>query len=166
MNAALDRKPPDPTKELTMTPDIELHSVRVTPESLRIAGKFPKLTTTLRAGVLATLLAGEEVPGMQAAFANGSKLATVIRALTRRYRWPIERNEFSTKTADGQKAWVSMYTLPAEVVASAFDHGAAAWIEEVHTARSLRLAAPGRRTASSFFGSNDNKQAKSQRSEP
>lgn len=106
-------------------------------------GKFPKLTTTLRAGVLATLLAGEEVPGMEGAFANGStKLATVMRALTRRYRWPIERNEFATNTADGQKAWVSMYTLPAEVVASAFDHGAAAWIEEVHTARSLRLARP------------------------
>jgi hypothetical protein len=111
--------------------------------SARAPGKFPKLATTLRAGVLATLLAGEEVPGMEIAFANGStKLATVMRALTRRYRWPIERTEFATKTADGRAAWVSMYTLPAEVVASAFDHGAAAWIEEVHTSRSLRLARP------------------------
>lgn len=106
-------------------------------------GKFPKSTITLRAAVLATLLAGEEVPGLEIAFSNGStKLATVMRALTRRYRWPIERNEFATKTADGQKAWVSMYTLRADVVASAFDHGAAAWIEEVHTARSLRVARP------------------------
>lgn len=136
-------------------------------EPQREPGKFPKLTTTLRAGVLATLLAGEEVPGMDEAFANGTtKLATVMRALTRRYRWPIERNEFAT-TTDGQKAWVSMYTLPAEVVASAFDHGAAAWIEEVHTARSLRLAATTRRTASTTVSRlNADEHAKSPRSEP
>lgn len=112
-------------------------------ESPKEPGKFPKLTTTLRAGVLATLLAGEEVPGMDEAFANSTtKLATVMRALTRRYRWPIERNEFATNTADGQKAWVSMYTLPAEVVASALHLGAEAWIAEVRAARLKRPARP------------------------
>jgi hypothetical protein len=43
------------------------------------------LTTTLRAEVLATLLAGDDMAGMDSVFSNGStKLATVMRALTRR----------------------------------------------------------------------------------
>lgn len=106
-------------------------------------GKFPKLTTTLRAEALATLLAGENVSGMASVFANGStKLATVMRALTRRYRWPIERKEFATNVSDGRVAWVSTYLLPAAAIASAFDRGAEAWIAEVRVARLKRLTAP------------------------
>lgn len=107
-----------------------------------VIGKFPKLTKTLRAEVLATMLAGDDMSGVESVFANGStKLATVMRALTRRYRWPIEREEFATNTADGQVVWVSMYTMPATAIAGAFDLGAAAWIEEVRTAREKRRPA-------------------------
>jgi hypothetical protein len=109
------------------------------------AGRFPKLTTTLRAEVLATMLAGDEMAGMESVFANGStKLATVMRALTRRYHWPIERQEFATNMADGRVAWVSRYALPATVIASAFAAGAAAWIAEVRVARLKRRARPTR----------------------
>lgn len=123
-------------------------------------GKFPKLTTTLRSEVLATMLAGEDMSGVESVFASGStKLPTVMRALTRRYRWPITRREFATNTADGRVAWVSMYSLPAETIASAFAVGAEAWIEEVRAARSKRLSAPTRRSMTSTLGSNTNEQA-------
>jgi hypothetical protein len=129
-------------------------------QRVKAPGKFPKLTTTLRAEVLATMLAGDDMAGVESVFSNGStKLATVMRALTRRYRWPIVRREFSTNTADGQAAWVSMYALPAEVIAGAFALGAETWIAEVRAARSRRLAAPARRSAPSHFGSNTNEQA-------
>lgn len=123
-------------------------------------GKFPKMTTTLRADVLATMLAQDDMTGMASVFSIGStKLATVMRALTRRYRWPIERREFATNTADRRVAWVSMYSLPAETIASAFAVGAETWIEEVRAARSKRLSAPTRRSVTSPLGSNTNEQA-------
>jgi hypothetical protein len=123
-------------------------------------GKFPKSTTTLRAEVLATMLAGDDMSGVESVFSSGStKLATVMRALTRRYRWPIARREYATNMPDGTVAWVSMYTLPAEAVAGAFAIGAAVWIAEVRVARARRLAAPTRRSALSLFGSTTNEQA-------
>jgi hypothetical protein len=62
---------------------------------------------------LATMLARDDMTGVESVFSNGStKLATVMRALTRRYRWPIERQEFATNMVDGRAAWGSMYTLP------------------------------------------------------
>lgn len=112
------------------------------PEAL--VGKFPKLTTTLRAEVLATMLAGDQMSGVESVFASGStKLATVMRALTRRYRWPITRREFATNMDDGLVAWVSMYTLPPAAITGAFDRGAEAWLEEV---RAARLRRPARAT--------------------
>jgi hypothetical protein len=114
------------------------------PQALRSApGKFPKLTTTLRAEALATLLARDDMTAVGSVFSSGStKLATVMRALTRRYRWPIERQEYATNMADGRVAWVSMYALSAEAIVNAFDVGAEAWIAEVRDARARRLARP------------------------
>lgn len=141
-----------------MSFDVQSTSVQL----VKLVGKFPKLTTTLRAEVLATMLAGDDMSGVESVFASGStKLATVMRALTRRYRWPITRREFATNTADGQVAWVSMYTLPAEVVAGAFSVGADVWIAEVRAARSKRLAAPTRRSVTSPFESDIREQAQS-----
>jgi hypothetical protein len=123
-------------------------------------GKFPKLTTTLRAEVLATMLASDDMAGVESVFSSGStKLATVMRALTRRYHWPIKRQEYATNMSDGKVAWVSMYTLPAQAVADAFALGAETWVAEVRAARSRRLAAPTRRSAPSPFGSTTNEQA-------
>jgi hypothetical protein len=102
-------------------------------------GKFPKLTTTLRAEALATLLISADVTGSESVFAHGAtKLGTVMRALTRRYRWPIARREFATNLPDGRVAWVSMYELPAATIDAAFDAGAQTWIDEVQVARAAR----------------------------
>jgi hypothetical protein len=125
-----------------------------------VTGRFPKLTTTLRAEVLATMLAQDDMIGVESVFASGStKLATVMRALTRRYRWPVERREFATNMADGTVAWVSMYTLPAQTVARALALGAEEWIAEVRTARLRRLTAPTRRSSPSPFEPNNHKHA-------
>ena len=48
-------------------------------------GKFPN-AGTLRAEVLAVLLASEDMAGMESVFAGANRLSTVIRALTKRYR--------------------------------------------------------------------------------
>jgi hypothetical protein len=123
-------------------------------------GKFPKSTTTLRALVLATMLAGDDVSGMESVFFSGStKLATVMRALTRRYRWPIECREFPTNAPGGQVVWVSMYVIPAAAIVSAFGAGAETWIGEVREASSKRLAAPTRRAPLAPFGSTTNEPA-------
>jgi hypothetical protein len=101
------------------------------------AGKFPN-ASTLRAEVLAVLLASEDMAGMESAFAGAHRLSTVIRALTRRYDWTIERREFSTNTMDGRAVWVTAYSLPPETIAKELELGAAAWIEEVRSARANR----------------------------
>lgn len=99
---------------------------------------------TLRAEVLAVLLASEDMAGMESVFAGAHRLSTVIRALTRRYGWPIERHEFAANTVDGRAAWVSMYCLPPETITKALELGAAGWIDEVKAARYKRHQQAGK----------------------
>ncbi len=113
----------------------------------RAPGKYPK-PETLRAEVLAVLLSSENMAGIESVFAtSGARLGTVVRALTRRYGWPIERREFATNTPDGRAAWVSMFVLPAPTIASAVELGAGDWIAKVKVARAGRRAALQRRAA-------------------
>ncbi len=103
------------------------------PEDHKLS-KFPS-AGTLRAEVLAVLLASENMAGLDSVFTGTHRLSTVIRALTRRYGWPIERHDFATNTVDGRAVWVTAYALPAETIAKALEHGAARWVEEVKAAR-------------------------------
>lgn len=91
------------------------------------AGRFPAGPASLRAQVLAVLLSADDMTGMESIF-DGRKVAlnTVIRALVRKYGWPIERRDFPTNTADGRAAWASVYSLPLEVVEAALARGARA----------------------------------------
>lgn len=102
-------------------------------------GRFPSGPSTMRAQVLAVLLSDEDMTGMESIF-DGRKvtLNTVIRALTRKYGWPIERRDFPTNTADGRAAWASVFCLPQEVVAAALRAGGADWLEGVAAARGAR----------------------------
>jgi hypothetical protein len=101
---------------------------------------------TLRAEVLAVLLASEDMAGLESAFAKkgATRLSTVVRALTRRYGWPIERHEFAANTVDGRAAWVSMYCLPPEAITRALELGAAGWIDEVKASRYKRHRQAGK----------------------
>jgi hypothetical protein len=103
-------------------------------------GRFPKSPNTARADVLAVLLASNDMTGVESRFAHGKVgLGTVVRALMRKYGWPIERQDFPTNTADGRAAWASVYCLPQAVIEAALDAGGRDWLEGVAAARAARV---------------------------
>jgi hypothetical protein len=102
-------------------------------------GRFPTMSSSLRAETLAILLASDDMTGVESLFEHRKiALNTVIRALVRKYGWPIERSDFPTNTADGRAAWASVYSLPQEVIDAALAAGGRDWIEGVRAARAGR----------------------------
>lgn len=101
--------------------------------------RFPAGPATLRAQVLAVLLASGDMAGVESIFEHRKvALNTVIRALSRKYGWPIERHDFPTNTADGRAAWASVYSLPQEAIEAALAAGGSDWLEGVAAARAAR----------------------------
>lgn len=110
------------------------------------AGRFPSGPATMRAQVLAVLLDSSDMTGIESIFDNRKvTLSTVIRALTRKYGWPIERRDFPTNTADGRAAWASVFCLPQDVIDVALEQGGQDWLDGVKAARSSRSRRPVRR---------------------
>jgi hypothetical protein len=102
-------------------------------------GKFPTMASTLRAETLVVLLASNDMTGVESLFEHRKiSVSTVVRALMKKYGWPIERHDFPTNTADGRAAWASVYSLPQEVIDAALEAGGHDWIEGVRAARSAR----------------------------
>jgi hypothetical protein len=109
----------------------------------QLAWTYPKTPATLRAQVLAVLLASDDMSGMESVFdQRKTSLNTVIRALMRKYHWPIERRDFATNSADGRAGWASVYLLPQEVIDAALAGAGRDWLDGVRAARSARLARP------------------------
>jgi len=109
-------------------------------------GKFPTGPSSMRAQVLAVLLASNDMTGIESIFENRKvTLSTVVRALTRKYGWPIERRDFPTNTADGRAAWASVYCLAQPVIDAALAAGGHAWLDGVRAARGARARRPLRR---------------------
>lgn len=99
-------------------------------------GRFPTMGTSLRAQTLAVLLASDDMTGVESLFEHRKiTLNTVIRALVRKYGWPIERSDFPTNTVDGRAAWASVYSLPREVIDAALLAGGRDWIDGCKAAR-------------------------------
>lgn len=102
-------------------------------------GRYPTIGTSLRARTLVVLLSDDDMTGVESLFEHRKiTLNTVVRALTRKYGWPIERRDFPTNLADGRAAWASVYSLAPEVVAAALDGGGRAWLEAMQAARTAR----------------------------
>jgi hypothetical protein len=102
-------------------------------------GRFPTGPSSMRAQVLAVLLASDDMTGVESIFENRKvTLNTVVRALVRKYGWPIERHDFPTNTADGRAAWASVFSLPQEVIDAALAAGGRDWVDGVHAARGAR----------------------------
>lgn len=102
-------------------------------------GRFPTGPSSMRAQVLAVLLASDDMAGVESIFENRKvTLNTVVRALMRKYGWPIERHDFPTNTIDGRAAWASVYSLPQEVIDAALGAGGRDWIDGVRAARGAR----------------------------
>ena len=76
-------------------------------------GIFPKRLDTVTAEVLARLIQGEDMTGMNAVFSsNTTRLASVVHRLIHKYLWPIAAPEITVMTNDGRTAQVSAYELP------------------------------------------------------
>ena len=106
-------------------------------------GRFPSGPSSLRAQVLAVLLASEDMLGVDSLFEHRKvTLTTVVRALVRKYGWPVERHDFPTNTADGRAAWASVFSLPQEVIDAALEAGGRDWIDGVKAARGARARRP------------------------
>ena len=110
-------------------------------QSRQAPGRFPAGPATIRAQVLAVLLSRADQAGVESIF-DGRKvtLNTVIRALTRKYGWPIERRDFPTNTADGRAGWASVYCLPQTVIEAALAQGGDDFVAGVDAARRARRA--------------------------
>lgn len=92
---------------------------------------------TARGAVLAVLLSNEDQTGAEP-MRGRITLAAIVRALKRKYHWPIETESFPSNAADGRATWATVYTLPPEVISAALDAGGRDWL------RSRKLgAAPG-----------------------
>ncbi len=100
------------------------------------AGSFPRRPATVTSAVLAAMLRGKQLTGLDAVTgASTTRLSDVVYRLDRQYDWTIQRRDMAAGTCDGRIAWVTCYWLGEATIAAAFDRGAAAWIESVAQAR-------------------------------
>jgi hypothetical protein len=115
-------------------------------DKLPVPGRFPTMSSSLRAETLVVLLSSADMTGVESLFEHRKiTLNTVIRALVRKYGWPIERRDFPTNTADGRAAWASVFCLPQEVIDAALEAGGRDWIAGVKAARAGRAKRSVRR---------------------
>lgn len=99
-------------------------------------GTLPKRQYTVRAAVLATLLEGNELTGMESVFAQSTtRLAAVIYALESDYGWDIARRDLMVATKDGRSASIVAYRLLPATIEQALAMDAGAWIDEVKVVR-------------------------------
>lgn len=118
-----------------------------------VPGTFPPRKDTVTAEVLARLLSGERLTGLEAVSeASTTRLAAVVHYLLTEYRWPIEKADKAAGCRDGRVAWVAEYSMHRDAIAGAMKAGAGSWCSEVRTARrSLRKEAPRARSAAARF---------------
>jgi hypothetical protein len=82
---------------------------------------------TVRGAVLAILLSNAEQTGAEP-LRGRVTLAAIVRALKRKYHWPIETTSFPSNAADGRATWATVYSLPALVIARALDERGRDWL--------------------------------------
>jgi hypothetical protein len=84
---------------------------------------------TARGAVLAVLLSNEDQAGAEP-LRGRITLAAIVRALKRKYHWPIETTSFPSNTLDGRASWATVYSLPPDVIEAALAAGGRAWLAE------------------------------------
>jgi hypothetical protein len=89
---------------------------------------------TARGAVLAVLLSNEDQAGAEP-MRGRITLAAIVRALKRKYHWPIETTSFPSNAADGRATWATVYSLPPEVIARALANGGRDWLAGRRAAR-------------------------------
>jgi hypothetical protein len=82
---------------------------------------------TARGAVLAILLSNADQAGAEP-LRGRVTLAAIVRALKRKYHWPIETTSFPSNAADGRATWATVYSLPAAVIDRALDARGRDWL--------------------------------------
>jgi hypothetical protein len=82
---------------------------------------------TARGAVLAVLLSNADQAGAEP-LRGRVTLAAIVRALKRKYHWPIETSSFPSNAADGRATWATVYSLPPEAIAAALQGGGRDWL--------------------------------------
>lgn len=99
-------------------------------------GALPTQHDTVTAEVLARLLGGERLTGLDAVYeASTTRLSAVAHHLAKTHGWTIDTTDKATGCNDGRVAWVVEYHLHPEAIAQAMQEGAGAWCNEVRKAR-------------------------------
>jgi hypothetical protein len=99
-------------------------------------GTFPNRQNTVTAEVLARLIGGENLTGMDAVFcASTTRLAAVVDYLETSYGWNIDRVDIDVGTNDGRITVVKAYYLRRAIIRRAFDAGALMFCRGVQEAR-------------------------------
>lgn len=110
-------------------------------ELMPATGALPERKNTVIAEVLAHLLDGHHITGLEAVFeSNSTRLAHHIHALGKGHGWTIVRCEKVVGTADGRVQAVSEYWLDPDVIEAAMKLGAREWVASVRKARAARRA--------------------------
>ena len=84
--------------------------------------------TTARGAVLAVLLSNEDQTGAEP-MRGRITLAAIIRALKRKYHWPIETVSFPSNDGEGRATWATVYSLPPAVITKALNAGGRDWLK-------------------------------------
>ena len=99
-------------------------------------GSFPKQRNTVTAEVLAQLLDGKRISGMDAVFAaNTTRLAATIHHLIHEHLWDIGNTDEVIQTNDGRVTEIRRYHLNHNIIAAAMQVGAREFCESVSEAR-------------------------------
>ncbi|QYF95020.1 hypothetical protein KY495_07615 [Massilia sp. PAMC28688] len=104
-----------------------------------MANKLPTFPgpLTARGAVLAVLLSNADQTGAEP-LQGRTSLAAIVRALKRKYHWPIETTSFPGNAADGRATWATVYSLAPEVISAALACGGADWLAARASARRRR----------------------------
>ena len=95
-----------------------------------MAPKTPRFPgrRTARGAVLAVLLSNADQLTAEP-LRGRTALATIIKALKRKYHWPIETTSFPSNASDGRATWATVYSLSPAVIAAGMDAGGSEWME-------------------------------------
>jgi hypothetical protein len=89
---------------------------------------------TARGAVLAVLLSDDDQAGAEP-LRGRVTLAAIVRALKRKYHWPIETTSFPSNAPDGRATWATVYSLPAATIAAAMDERGRDWLQSTRGGR-------------------------------
>jgi hypothetical protein len=87
-----------------------------------IVAIFPDRRNTLQAEVLACLLQGERMTGLESVFAHSTtRLASAVHILRKKFGWHIEGQSIAVAPKDGRIEEITVYFMSRQTIAAAFN---------------------------------------------